>query len=156
MKKKTNSIPYKWLIVFVIYWMFLFTLPAYAADDIFLFDPVISNTGGYVGNEQTTMGIFLGLPVGHPHLTSDDRNRNTTPGSGFVHWEHMRRTISGKVVNNTAEPVANTTIKLLNAYSTENRQIIYAQTLTDHEGNYTLYRVPARNDFTLLAIPDNA
>lgn len=156
MKKKTNSIPYKWLIVFVIYWMFLFTLPAYAGDDIFLFDPVISNTGGYVGNEQTTMGIFLGLPVGHPHLTSDDPNRNTTPGSGFVHWEHMRRTISGKVVNNTAEPVANTTIKLLNAYSTENRQIIYAQTLTDHEGNYTLYRVPARNDFTLLAIPDNA
>ncbi|KPA18614.1 conserved hypothetical protein, secreted [Candidatus Magnetomorum sp. HK-1] len=115
---------------------------AYAAEEYLLLDPVISNAGGNISLDDLNMGIFVGLPFGDSHLDIPP-NYQTIMGSGFVLWEHMLRSISGQVINETGEGIPNVTIDIRKTYSDDHRLVIYAQTKTDADGHYIITRLPA-------------
>jgi len=126
----------------------------HASDEFFLFDPVISSAGGNVSVDQKHMGIFAGLPFGNDNMKILSDYRSIV-GSGFVLWEHMLRSISGRIVNESGSGIANATVSVWKIYSSDQRVVIYAETKTDVNGDYIITRLPAREDLTLLAVPED-
>jgi hypothetical protein len=126
----------------------------HASDEFFLFDPVISSAGGNVSVDQKNMGIFAGLPLGNYDMKILSEYKSIV-GSGFVLWEHMLRNISGRIVNDSGTGIANVTVSVRKIYTKDARVVTYAETKTDADGYYSITRLPARDDLTILAVPEN-
>ncbi|ETR71940.1 MAG: hypothetical protein OMM_02102 [Candidatus Magnetoglobus multicellularis str. Araruama] len=156
MKQANQTI--KWIyflchtIAFICVWGSMQT--THASDELLLLDPVISSAGGNVSVDQKQIGIFAGSPFGEYNMSILSQYKSIV-GSGFVLWEHMLRSISGQIVNESGNGIANVTVSVRKIYSADLRVVIYAETKTDADGYYTITRLPARDDLTLLAIPEN-
>ncbi|ETR66897.1 MAG: hypothetical protein OMM_12199 [Candidatus Magnetoglobus multicellularis str. Araruama] len=81
----------------------------HASDELLLLDPVISSAGGNVSIDQKQMSIFAGSPFGEYKMSILSQYKSIV-GSGFVLWEHMLRSISGQIVNESGNGIANVTV----------------------------------------------